>query len=325
MSAVSVKSSKCALFVDRAELARLAPADADDRLAQAAALAARYGSLAIRRVFGPSTGNEFGVSTEDGEPVAVQLAVEALAVALGQPSIGTLCFLTPPATLRPLFLKLRGYGRRVIVIGPPDPGLSDNLAGACQAYVAWETGADDTAAASNVACPPVVTDMASAAHTAVVPLGAGIATLRARIEARFRLALPPRVERERIYAAAERALAALDDWDAAIPLVDLSYRVSELLEGAIPQPVVFKILYTLVLGQTFQARRGERPHLIRVQSARCPMTEWDMRLIQVCLLHVDEPTAGLSALSAELGELFEQDPATIARALVRSSDAGGAK
>ncbi len=305
--------SACALFVDGDELARLAPERRAGILAQAVVIATRLGPLRLQRVFGGRFEREAAdarATPAAGQPVAVQLAVEALSTALSQPSIGTLCFLAPDDTLRPLFRKLQGYGRQVVVIGPPEGGCRAALAAVCDSYVPWGGGEGTQMCAGG---PDVGTlePPAPGPSASRVDPSPPVTDLRSRVEARLRLALPARAERERIYAAANTVLSTVADCGAAIPLVDLSYRVAEQLGNGGLQPAVFKILYTLVLGHTFRARRGERPHLIRVQSARYPVAEWDARFVRVCQVHLAgqtpaEPLA-TPAARAELAALFEHD------------------
>ena len=136
---------------------------------------------------------------------------------------------------------------------------------------------------------------------------------RAFLRSKLHCPLPDAGTRNRVYAQTAEVLAKRAAREEAVALVDLSNRVGEALAGTVGQRTAFKLLFALVLANAFRIVRHDRPHAIRILSARAPVADWDRLFLQACLVGLRRDHPEWTLEPAVLADVFDVTPANLRR------------
>ena len=165
----------------------------------------------------------------------------------------------------------------------------------------------------------IVRDLRPASERPAAPCPPALPAARYRefVRDKLRCPLPGAALRGRVYAGTQSALDAREAPEEPVALLDLACRVEAALRGEVGQRTVFKLLFALVLAGAFRIVRHDRPHAIRILSAREPPAAWDRLFLRACLLGLrrDRPDWPLDA--AALAEALDATPSML-RPLIES-------
>ena len=217
------------------------------------------------------------------ETLRMRMALEATMNAWQITSLRTFVLAGLNPADAPLVSKLREMGRRVIVLGTHSelfktpskdipPGCPHETPLCLEKTVLFPAKSDDTA-------------------------------YRTYIESRLKCPLPPLSMRQNIYAVTCEELLPSSGRSLPIPLLVLSRSVTKRISGS-EQRTVFKLLFTLVIGNAMRAQRNERPHAILIEGAALPAAEWDAVFLRICVSILQQSMPSMPIFPTAIEKVF---------------------